>query len=580
MPGIDLSSAGRRQRMLLAVLAVVGQVLCVANYSIWWLGFVAWIPMFASIEGARPRAALFYGWLTGLLTVFWGFFWLTELLVKFAGFSKIVSSPVALLFASYHGLLWGFAMMLTAWMRRRTRLPLMLVAPLSWVAIEATLPNIFPIYQAQGWAAAPLWIQTAEIGGITMVTGLMVAINAGLYTLLKGWLTNKTFERKTAIATAALLIGIPSYGAVRMAQVRADMEAAPKLGVGIVQGNMSIREMAVRQHRPRILREQQRVSGELEAKGAEVVIWGETAYPNAHMFHRKSVHEPPAGHRWRLHEGFSIPAVVGAVSREKLGVRGCGVKAKCWNTAYLIDGDGTIKGSYDKVYRLIFGEYIPVIDPEWYLSMVPSASHLEQGAGPQVLPLGEYRLGAFICYEDILPRYVRETANEGVHAFFNLTNDAWFGKTHEPGQHLGLAVFRSVEHRKPIVRAVNTGISAYIDPLGQVVERTELTDPDIDGPQKAVGLKVDIPMMDPDHRSIYGLTGETFNVLCILGLIVLGIRFKVPPEATAAAAEPSKSSKPADPSDEKSAPETDKAEGSATADAKDDDADPEPAPTS
>src|SRR5690606_565173 len=139
-------------------------------------------------------------------------------------------------------------------------------------------------------------------------------------------------------------------------------------------------------------------------------------------------------------------------------------------------------------------------------------------------PRGTWRLGPFICYEDILPRFVREAAGEGVHVFVNLTNDAWFGKTHEPAQHLGLAVFRTVEHRKGMVRAVNTGISTVIDPTGRAIAKTRVTDPDVEGPQDADGVLAEVPMMDPSSRTIYGITGELFNGLMALGLVVMGWR--------------------------------------------------------
>ena len=141
--------------------------------------------------------------------------------------------------------------------------------------------------------------------------------------------------------------------------------------------------------------------------------------------------------------------------------------------------------------------------------MVPSASHLEAGPGPKAIVLPDQngidvRLGPFICYEDILPRYVRETANQGVHLFVNLTNDAWFGKTHEPWQHLGLGVFRAVEHRKGLARAVNTGVSAYVDPTGRIVEALEVTDPDVDGRLRADGFVAEVPLMDPETQTLYG----------------------------------------------------------------------------
>lgn len=512
------------ERLLLAVLSTVGMVLSCPDYDVWWLGFVAWVPLYAAIDGLPPGRALFYGWVTGCLTVFTGFFWLTELLTKFADFPLVASSPIAFLFASWHGLLWGFAAMITAFLVRRTTVPLIVAAPLAWVAVEATLPNIFPIYMAHAWSWQPLWIQTAELGGVTTVSFTMVAINAGLYTLVHTARTRGAIDRVAAIGTASLLVGVPLYGAIRIAQVEAAMERAPKLDVGVVQGNMSISEMADPRNKLQILDKHRRMSAALAAQGADLVLWGETAYPNGRVFHRASDHEPPPDHPWRIHVGFEVPALVGVVTRDARGG-----SPYPWNTALLFDGQGNIRGRYDKVYRLIFGEYIPLVDPEWYLQQVPSASHLDKGDGPHALeletPEGTYRLGPFICYEDILPRYVRSTAAQGVHVFVNLTNDSWFGKTHEPGQHLGLAVFRAVEHRKALVRAVNTGVSAYVDPTGRARVKTRVTDPDIDGPQDAEGFVARVPMMDPRGRTLYGWTGELFDGLCVLGVVLVAVRW-------------------------------------------------------
>jgi apolipoprotein N-acyltransferase len=282
---------------------------------------------------------------------------------------------------------------------------------------------------------------------------------------------------------------------------------------------MSIRQMAHPQWRHKILRAQQRKTGELEAQGAEIALWGETAYPNHRAFTRQSTHDLPPEHPWRVHQDFSIPILLGTVTRDATGA-----SPYPWNTAILIEEDGRIGDLYDKVYRLAFGEYAPLVDPEWYLQQIPSASHIEKGLGPGLIRWRDWRLGPFICYEDILPRFVRETANKDVHVFVNLTNDAWFGKTDEPMQHLGLAVFRTVEHRKAMVRAVNTGVSVYVDPTGAAHHATGVTDPDIEGPQPAEGFAVDVPMMDAHSRTPYGATGELFDALCIGGVLAMAWR--------------------------------------------------------
>lgn len=527
-----------RQRTAAALLSTVGMVLCCPDYDVWWLGFVAWVPYFWAIEGQRPWQAMKYGWLTGTLTVLWGFFWMTNLLTKFAMLPWIAALPVAVIFSAWHGLIWGLAAYVIAWMRQRGA-SLLVVAPMAWVVMEAALPNLFPIYMALGWCWQPLWIQTAEIGGVTMVSATMVGLNAALYRVLVGRLEASRTDRRAGLVLLAWVIGIPTYGAIRIAQVRDDMAAAPKLKIAAIQGNFSIMEMRDRERKLPILRRQQQLTGELQAKGAELVVWGETAYPFGNVFFRDSIHDLPPGNPRKVQNGFSIPIVFGTVTRDRTGR-----EKYPYNTAILLDGQGRVAGMYDKVYRLAFGEYAPLVDPDWYLSMIPNAAHIAQGKGPDVLsvttPTGTWRLGPFICYEDILPRFVREAANGGVHVLVNSTNDAWFGKTHEPSQHLGLAVFRTVEHRKGMVRAVNTGVSTYIDPTGTAIEKTRVTDPDIDGPQGADGVLAEVPMMDPEARTIYGATGELFDVLMGLGLVVIGWRRRGMAPGEPAKAEPTK----------------------------------------
>ncbi|MCX4245958.1 apolipoprotein N-acyltransferase [Paraliomyxa miuraensis] len=526
------ASASRtpRQRTAAALLSTVGMVLCCPDYDLWWLGMVAWVPYLWAIEGCTPRQAMRYGWLTGTLTVLWGFFWMTNLLTKFAMLPMPVAFIVASIFSAWHGLIWGLSAYVIAWMRQRGA-SLLVVAPMAWVVMEAALPNLFPIYMALGWCWQPLWIQTAELGGVTMVSGTMVALNAALYRTLATWLDERRFDRRSAAIALAWIVGIPSYGAIRIAQVEAQMEAAPTLGIAAIQGNFSIFQMRRKEEKQPILRRQQALTARFQAQGAELAVWGETAYPYGRQFFRDSTTDLPPGNPRKIQQEFTIPVVVGTVTTPR-GPDGrplIGNGNYPYNTALLIDGQGRIAGMYDKVYRLAFGEYFPIpFLVEWYLSQIPNAAHIAQGKGPDVLTVetqsGTWRLGPFICYEDILPRFVRQAAGEGVHVFVNLTNDAWFGKTHEPSQHLGLAVFRTVEHRKGMVRAVNTGISTYIDPTGRAVAKTEVTDPDVEGPQEADGVLAMVPMMDPDARTLYGLTGELFNVLMGLGLLVIGWR--------------------------------------------------------
>lgn len=503
-------------RILAAAATGASMWISAPNMDIWWLAFFGWVPLLWAIHDRPAKHAFFYGWIAGFVSVFVGFYWMTELLTRFAGFGQFGGSGITALFALWLGLQWAVPAAITAFLCQRTGRSTLLIFPMAWAAVEFVLPSIFPVYMALSWAWHPYWIQTAEIGGAMTVSFVMVAINAALWETLRGYLEDRKIELVAAGTLAAWLIGVPGYGAVRIAQVEAAMEEAPKLRFGVVQGNFGIDTYAKPAMKPLLLRELQRVTAELQEQGAEVVLWGETAYPYG-RFTRQREFDLDARDRRRIQRGFDVPVIVGLVTRDRTRQN-----PYAWNTAWVLDSDGRLGTRYDKNYPLMFGEAAPPgIDPEWYLDKIPSASHLNRGDGPAVLEAAGYRFGPLICYEDILPRFTREVANEGVNALVNLTNDSWFGKTREQSEHLGLAVYRSIEHRKPLLRSVNAGISAYVDPTGRVVEQTEVTDSDTDGYHGAEGFVVDVPMMSTDSRTVYGLTGDLFGWLCIAGLIGL-----------------------------------------------------------
>ena len=83
-------------------------------------------------------------------------------------------------------------------------------------------------------------------------------------------------------------------------------------------------------------------------------------------------------------------------------------------------------------------------------------------------------LGVLICFEAIFPELARGLARDGATIFVNITNDAWFGMSSAPYQHLSMAVFRTVENRRPMIRAANTGFSAFIGPTGAILSKSNL----------------------------------------------------------------------------------------------------------
>jgi apolipoprotein N-acyltransferase len=141
----------------------------------------------------------------------------------------------------------------------------------------------------------------------------------------------------------------------------------------------------------------------------------------------------------------------------------------------LADSTGRIdvQHPYRKTYLVPIVERVPFVNPNWF-------SHLEYFGGfgrggtpvPFSLPFG--KVGVLICYESIFPQRSLLYRREGTDVLVNITNDAWFGRTAAPWQHEAHLSLRAIENRVGIVRDGNTGISAYVDPLGRVHGETEI----------------------------------------------------------------------------------------------------------
>lgn len=184
-----------------------------------------------------------------------------------------------------------------------------------------------------------------------------------------------------------------------------------------------------------------------------------------------------------------------------------------FNTAHLVEKDGRVLGTYHKNYLLLFGEYIPYADKfPWVYEVLPEAGNLTPGTDFDNMHFRGYEIGPIICYEDILPRFVRNLSTLRPNVFVNVTNDAWFGKTAEPMLHLALAMMRTVEHRKWLVRSTNTGVSAFIDPNGRMVQHTSIYEPEI--------LRQSVAMM-PRTRTIYSYIGDIIGWISLVWIVFL-----------------------------------------------------------
>ena len=142
---------------------------------------------------------------------------------------------------------------------------------------------------------------------------------------------------------------------------------------------------------------------------------------------------------------------------------------------------GSSLARYHKMHLVPFGEYVPLqplftLGGRFTAKLVQEVSDFTPGTEAVTGVVDGHRVGGFICYEAIFPSLVRRFAAGGAELLVNVTNDAWYGTTSAPHQHLAMAAFRAIENRRYLVRAANTGITAVVDPRGRVLEPTRLFD--------------------------------------------------------------------------------------------------------
>jgi len=479
----------RRRAYGLAALGGVLYFLGWAGFGIWPLSLICLVPLWASLElGLRRtwRHGLAVGWVYGTVMCAGGYHWLVEFLDVFSGYGYAASALFWALFSAYLGFNFAIYALIYRALRRRGW-PVSLVAVPPLLLIEWVYPSLFPTYLANSVHDLTVWIQIADLGGPMLVTGVMALINLSIF---ETWRWRRRLREAPGTLWALVVVALAlsaTYGTVRISQVESQMQAAPVLRLGIVQVNMGIfekRTEVLEGHRRHL--EQSR---QLEAEGKlDLLIWPESAYVDG--LPRKLPLQVD-----QVRQDLKTPILFGGVSTELVDG-----KRQIYNTVFLMDDRGTVQSTYDKTYLLMFGEYLPFGDliPILY-ELSPNSGRFTPGSHVRPLTLGPWRISTPVCYEDVLARFTRKMVRKAKpHVLINLTNDAWFGDTQEPWIHLVLSQFRAIEHRRYMVRATNSGISAVIDPLGRIVAQT--------GVLTRENLRYDVKMLE--GATLYGRFGD------------------------------------------------------------------------
>lgn len=491
------------------VAAAAGGVLTFLGYAgfdRFYLEWICLVPLLWAIREVSPGRAFLLGWVAGVVTHVGGFYWIVGMLQQFAGLSLPLAVAGLLLLAGANGLVFAFWGWGTRLVSRDARWSLAWVSPVVWIAVEKLWPELFPNYLGASQYRLVLLTQIADVTGILGLSFLVVYANSTAFVVMDRRLSKRRFPWGSVAAFAAVVGVALVYGAVRVGTVDRTASVAEKLTVGVVQTNRGAREK--HDDPERFLREHQEASRALAAERApDLLVWPESVC-NLVLVDREGRLSP------ELLGDTRTPTLFGAALRQ-----GQGEERREYNSAVLADGTGRILGIYDKTVLMPLGEYIPFGDRfPWLYSWSPRSGHFWPGSSEEPLLLGRHPLSVSICYEDIFPGFIRALMRGGrdhrvPEALFNLTNDSWYGDSVEPMEHLALASFRAIEHRRALVRATNTGISALVDPVGRLDLRT--------AQWRRQALVGQISLME--GRTVYAVLGDWVGWVCVvLSLLGLG----------------------------------------------------------
>ncbi len=485
------SIAPRRRDWMLLLPGAALILLAYPPFHLLVPSFVCLIPAATFISTGsseqRPTALNFVqGFWFGLLSNALVLYWMPIALWRYTPFAAPAFAAAIVGLGLYTGVTFG----LTGWVLRATNLPMLIVFPTFWTAMEWVLGH--QGFMSLPWLGLgtsltgyPILVQVADLVGARGVTWLLVAANV---TLAQAWIRRREpappILLTCGVATAiALAVG---YGMVRTRSV--PLRSAGM--VALIQPNVGYMEKWDPDKGDSIVTALVHLSdsaaGEVQP---DLIIWPESAIPG-HFAYRPGWETMVSRHVRRA----GTQLIVGALDVQVLGDS----TTRFYNAAFQFDrlGSSDRQLPYYKQRTVLFVERFAGIEP---------------GDASPVFDSAIGRYGVLICYESAYEQLARKYRKQGAEFIVNMSNDAWFGGTTAPFQHEAHVVIRAIENRVGIVRAANNGISEFVDPLGRRRHSTEF----------GTRTFVTGELVTSDVATLYTNLGDWVGTLSLLGALAM-----------------------------------------------------------
>ncbi|GAA2620413.1 apolipoprotein N-acyltransferase [Streptomyces axinellae] len=434
--------ASRWVRPALPLLAGALPALAFPAPSLWWLAYVALVPLLLMLRAAPTgRAAAVSGWLGGTGFMLSVHHWLMPSLTVFI---VVLAALLGLLWAPWG---WLAHRMLRGGAGGGRLAAAVVLIPSGWLMVELVrsweyLGGPWGLLGASQWEVRPA-LRLASVGGAWLVSFVVVAVNTALAALL-------AVPRARLGAVAALLVTGVLTGAVWAWAPGPEQHGERRIAV------VQTGEAASRQER---FARSERLTRELAGRGAELVVWGESSV-GYDLKSRPDLVRRLAGLS-RL-TGAPLLVNVDAQRSDRPGI---------YKSSVLVDGTGLTALRYDKMRLVPFGEYIPARSALGWATSVGRAAGEDRQRGTEavVMRANGLRFGPLICFETAFPDMSRHLVAEGAQVLVAQSSTSSFQRSWAPAQHASLAALRAAETGRPVVHATLTGVSVVAGPEGERV---------------------------------------------------------------------------------------------------------------
>ena len=479
------------------ILTVLSAFLLTISYpQIEWspLAWVALVPFLFALEGKKYRSSWGTGFLFGLL-----FFFAT------VGWLVYVTYPGAILMTVYLALYPAFFALGFIYFKKLPIIPRTFVLASLWTALEFLRGNLFTGF---GWVSLGysqyknlLLIQIADIVGVYGISFLVILVNLFIFEMIKVVLEKKEeavkeiqYLQHTIFIILVVCLGY-GFWTFKHTQFPSTVK------VVVVQPNIAQKIKWDDRYMPSIVSQTLALTDEAAQSHPDIILWPETSLPGI-------LSEQPAYVEQIQLKALDLktPIVMGAIINEK---------NQYFNSAVLVGSDGRIQGRYHKIHLVPFGEFLPLRPVLGWMNRYIGLEDFTSGKEYTIFSAGGSRFGVLICFEDAIDGLWRNFTKAGGEFFMNMTNDAWFMDTKEPFLHLQCAVLECVANKRSLVRAANTGVSGFIDPLGRIISLAQ----DKNGKKTFVKVfsSADVPLNN--RLTFYTKYADIFTYLCFLCIL-------------------------------------------------------------